>query len=648
MPGTSISRLARQSCLVAFCLVSSDVLAQSAKTFAANSSNSNILLVSFNPPGVTVVNTDSNRRTSIQGITVRDDGVDGVHLIACDSLGREVLLYPNASGNALVINNHDASGGPARPDGPSVDPEGNLFLISSATGNAEDSQPQVWVFLRDEGCPDPFRPECLPGGYRAPLGLLDGTFAIGGKPVEVNLLEDTLFSTAPAAQPLSRELLVLVGDPPMVLRYPAEALRGFIDALRLQGPGQQPPAQIAPEILIYPPDAAVQPQRRFPAGAHPSGFAFAPGRKLYVTSEGGVIFIFNADGTRLRDAAGNFVDFASGLGNGKFKIAVGQQDGESRAVVADRNNGEILRFTIQSDGTGQLDATVTAGVQHPVGVGTTASNNVVTPAGAGVAVQATNIIESTFEEVALPGVTHARALFFTDPREGEPGATSNPTAPLHRPLLLSEISAEFPAVQIPSYVRAFRKGQPDTGPPTFILVVMDTNAGFNGIIEHFSEESLILGYEPECDAAEPSFQPRMFWAPDPTEPPIVEGPVLTDFTVECGSDRGWTKDMSFFLGGARDTRLPHEIAATKLARLAGALNSYGCITAGVRRNLQRTLSTAVRKFEQGRFADTIAKLEEFDAQVDGSPSAFSGCSGNVGGELRARARSAIFILGKLI
>lgn len=148
--------------------------AQDARVYAANSSNGRIQLVSFAPPSSTTVNSDENQRTSLRSLAIRDDGVDGAHLIACDTLGGEVVFYAGAAGDGATIVSADG-GGPALPDGVSLDPEGNLVLVSSGPGAAGQKIAQVWIVLRDLG--DGAGHDALAGGYREPLGLLDDEVA---------------------------------------------------------------------------------------------------------------------------------------------------------------------------------------------------------------------------------------------------------------------------------------------------------------------------------------------------------------------------------------------------------------------------------------------------------------------------------------
>lgn len=67
--------------------------------------------------------------------------------------------------------------------------------------------------------------------------------------------------------------------------------------------------------------------------------------------------------------ATRLADFSSGLGNGKFKVKTGIEDGVSYAFVANNNGGEILIFGAPPVGGGPNPplATVTTGVEHPQG-----------------------------------------------------------------------------------------------------------------------------------------------------------------------------------------------------------------------------------------------------------------------------------------
>lgn len=629
-------------------VVSAPARAQSAKVYGANSSNGNIYLVGFTPPGVTVVNDDASMRTAIRALAIRDDGVDGLHLIVCDTGGGDVLFYENASGSGQVITSASSGSTPSLPDGVSLDADGNIFLVSSGPGAASTKVAEVWTILRDSDCPDPMRGDCLAGGYRRPLGLIDGSVEaqteIDGHPatLEVDQLEETLVALAAGGAIGAGDLLALSRSPAALLRYPADQIAAFVASLA----GGGSPAQIDPIVLIHPPGSSMPAAQRFPAGSAPGGMAFSPDGNLLFTTEGGEILIYGPDGVRRDDGMGGFIDFASGLGNGKFKIAVGPQNAEFRAFVVNRNGGDVLRFTINTDGTGLLDAEVTRGVQSPVGVATTTSNSVDTPVGTGVTVTPSGILTSTFEQVEIPGVTNISVFLFADPREDEVVVPFD--QPLHRALNLQEISLAFPDRLVPPHIRAFRKDDPMTGVPLFILALTDTTADFSGIIDHLVDAEPILGYDVDCEAPDPFAQPHIYWTPDDLEPAIQEGDVFIDITTRCGSHRGLTRDFSAFLPVVRDVRPLAEIAETQLVALEMLHASSSCIQRKVGKLLGRILGTARRALDRGRIADVLADLETFVVTIEANPGAFGSCPDHVGGELRSRGQSAIFAFSKLL
>src|SRR5687768_16933934 len=67
--------------------------AQNASVYVANSANSRILQARFDPPGTTVVIDDPNRLTQVRDIAIRQDGLDGPNLIACDRNGGRIVFY---------------------------------------------------------------------------------------------------------------------------------------------------------------------------------------------------------------------------------------------------------------------------------------------------------------------------------------------------------------------------------------------------------------------------------------------------------------------------------------------------------------------------------------------------------------------------
>jgi hypothetical protein len=616
--------------------------AQDARVVSANSSNGKILEIRFDPPGSSVLNADASARVSLQSLVFRDDGAAGVHLLAADRQRGQVVFYSGSAGQGAVVLDAVTPGHPPYPDGLSLDANDDLFGTSSAAGAGAGKDARVWVLRRDPAC----NGACLPGGYAPAIGTIDDqvqiTVSIGGvaTTLVVELLEETRVVPFDTESLDAGDLLVLASDPPALLRYPAAAVAAFLDQLA-QG---ATPAELAPEVLLFPSIADAAPERRFPAGAEPNGMDFTPEGSLLIASGNGAILVFGPDGERLSNGS-SFVDFATGLGQGKFKLAVGAQGGVFRAFVSDRNGGQVLRFRIQPDSTGLLDGVVND-PEFPVGIATTTANVVPTPAGLGVTIRPTNLMQTTIENVVLGGATGVSVVLFEDPRESE--VSTPPGQPLHRSLSLGEIRADLPsAAVIPPFVRAFRRGDPLLGPPTFLLIVADTNVDVLGLLAHVIDESLVLGYEPDCDDLDRTAQPRLFWTPSPGEAQVLESPVFADVSNDCGTTRGLTRSWSLFLASARDTRPSLEIASTKLSALSTALAQAQCVDRRLVKALQRKLETVMRQFQRQKYAATIDELRGFSTLIQGSPGAFASCAANEGGELRARADSAIFILQKL-
>ncbi|MCZ6658651.1 MAG: MopE-related protein [Gammaproteobacteria bacterium] len=619
-------------------------MAQTAKVYVANSSNSRIQLVQFDPPSTTAVNDDANLLTQVRDIAIRDDGLDGVNLIACDRNGGRVVFYPNASGIGQVVFDEGNVTGPGRPDGVSLDLFGNLFVMDSGQGNSSGLS-EVWVVMRDSGCPDPMRPECLNGGYRAPLGLIDAhvqiATEIGGNAtlIDADLLPESSVSASTAGLLHTGDLLVLA-NPGALLRYAAADIAAFLSALT----SGVSPSELTPDTIIHPADASVPAAQRFPDGLVPNGMAFAPNGDLLIPVSDGRILIYGPDGHRRSDGMGGFTDFVASSGQDEFKIAVGLQGGKYRAFVTHQQRGELRRYTINSGGTGTLD-TVVDGFQFPVGVDTTTSNTVHVPSGSNVPVSQTSIIDTVIEEVVAGGDLNASVHLFPDPREDE--QMISPEQPLHRSLFLNELRADFPPIEIPAWVRAFRVGDPVTGTPSFIVEIKEADIAVAGVMDHLTHESILLGYDPDCVDPDITQQPFLFWSPDDNDPPIFEGATFIDVTTGCGTIRGLTRDLSFFLAGVRITLPFSQVVADKLTALQQIITGEPCIAPLLRQGLAEAIDRAIDEFGLARLAELTDALQDIDDLVEQSPESFSSCTVNVGGELQARARSTIFAVTKL-
>jgi hypothetical protein len=607
--------------------------AQDARVVSCNSANGQILEIDFATGTSTLIILDG-ARVNLQSCVFRSDGAAGLHLIVADRNG-EVVFYENATGGGEIVLGKSPAN-PANPNGLSLDPAQNLYGVTSAPGASTASEAKVWMLRRDDG-------GSLAGGYAGPVAYIDAT--IPG----IEELGETILVTSNVGALSDGDLLVLSSKPATVLRYRAADLAAF----RSQLAAGTTPAELTPDVFIHPPTAAVPAAQRFPSGATPNGMDLTQDGSLLISAGEGLVLHYLADGTRLTNGTGGFVDFATGLGNGQFKIATGQQDGALRAFVTDRNKGEVHRFGFAANGTGILEATV-ADPESPDGIATTTAAVQPTPAGIGVVVTSSSLIVSTIETVPTAGVTAIQEFVFTDPRESEPGAPLDPLAPLHRSLDLdAEISSLLPAgVEIPAHVRAFRKLDPmsglPTGDPTFILLVADSSAAVLGTIQHIADESLVLGYEPDCDDPSYGLRPQLFWRDNPAtnEPPIPEGAFI-NVTNDCGTSRGITKSYSLFLP-ARDTRAPTAIFDEQFAGLGTALSGATCIKARTRKALTRQYNKVYNEYYiRGRPKIALAALNTFLDIVEANAADFASCTANQGGDLRARATASIFTLSGL-
>jgi hypothetical protein len=592
-------------------LLAADLFAQSPPpppppiedVYSTNSNTGTILKLDFATSSSTVVNTDVAQRSRIEGIAVRDDG-SAQHLLVCDRGSSEVLFYENAGGAGQTIT--DAID---RPHSVSLDQSGNAYVVSALNR-------QVWK-LPVGGA--------NPGGYGAPL-LID---SIPGSSL---LMEAKLVSYS-AGLLQTGGLAVLSKKPAVVYFYP---------------PDPQSPTGFGPRQVLVPSSA-------FPKKSQPTSFAFAPDQGLLVAAQDGKVLRFDVNGARVSP------NFATGFGKGLVKIAVGVQDGASRLFVSEqRAGGRIKRLLINSDGTGTLDASVKEHVRPPGDLNTaSAAGSAPTPPGDDVVVTPAPEVEITFDTVNQAGITTAEIIEFPDNRAQLNGGNSfiaqslrdffDPDDPLR---------ARLPDATIPANIQAFRKGDPDTGPPTFLLAIIDTTATFDRTVEVHYDEAEQLGYEPDCADADVTKRPRTFYAPEigapKSEPPLVEGDVFVNFSTDCGSNIGRGGRFSLWLT-AREMDPPADTADSQLANIQAAMDFYPCIDPDIKGLLEGELQAAVAAFEDFKEtgdpadrAEALARLEAFIAVIDANPGAFTACSTfNVGGELIARAQAAEFSINNV-
>lgn len=328
-------------CLAAL-LISTGVNAQALRVTAANASNSAVYDVNFAGSGgsITKLNTDQNLHVSFRSLAFIANAATGkIDLLVADTSRGEIVRYANALGVAVPVWNTTMGPGPVYPDGLSVDGDGNLFVVSSASGTPKRAQ--VWVFPRDTSV-------AAGAAFLAPR-LIDDSF--GG--VAVQALEESLIARTASAASAAGDLLVLSSSPATVLLYSAADVQAV-----LNGSGPVSPSR----TLIS--------RAQFPSGVSPGGMDFWPvDNSLLITTAAGVVLRYSFTATTVTRRP----DFATGLGNGKFKVKTGLQTSVPLAFVANNNGGQILKFGAPpaQGGSNPPLATVTSGVQRPQGLAAT-------------------------------------------------------------------------------------------------------------------------------------------------------------------------------------------------------------------------------------------------------------------------------------
>jgi len=184
-----------------------------ATVWSINASNGRLSIVDFEAGTTTVVNDDANMLTNPRALAYRDDGGGRDQVLVADTLAGSILIYAGGAGIADTVINESISGVLWQPDGIDIDSLGNLFGVSSSPG--ESLPAQVWALERDALCPDLFRPDCLNGGYKLPLRILDPQVTVDG--IEIRQLSESRISRVAPGPTDARDLIVLVQEPAMAL-----------------------------------------------------------------------------------------------------------------------------------------------------------------------------------------------------------------------------------------------------------------------------------------------------------------------------------------------------------------------------------------------------------------------------------------------
>ncbi len=587
--------------------------AQVLRVTAANASNSAVYDVTFVGSGgyITTLNTDQNTHVSFRSLVFIPNTATGkIDLLIADASRGEIDRYADAAGASTTVWSTAMGAGPTYPDGLSVDAAGNLYVVTSAPGNPKPAQ--VWVLPRDPGQP-------AGAAFLAPR-LIDENF--GG--VSVQGLEDSVISATSSNAARPGDLLVLASSPASVFVYSAANIRSV-----LSGGGPVSPSR----TLIGP--------AQFPAGASPGGMDFWPlDSSLLITTSSGTILRYTFTATTTTRLA----DFSSGLGNGKFKIRTGLENGVAYAFVANNNGGNILKFGAPAlaGGPNPPLATVTSDVQHPQGIAASnlaavGANSCLQSAG-GCDVLGT-VISHSVQGVQTLGsngyVIESPCVVQIDPRIAQYGTCTGHSLPV------AQVCAGYGTTVIPAYLCG-GSGASGSG---FALVRSYTNTLGSAkgalVLSEVVTEDVLPGSSPPCP------QTVVGWAPTEGEGTIVEGSGMLEATGGCGSSKSLTKGLSLWAVGLvlNEAALPGTSLADKRVEFAtskyDALSStiaLATITSTFRTTLSSCLAKSRDYFKKKKYINAAAQLITCDALVAASEAAFtaSASSPNPSGEIRGR------------
>jgi hypothetical protein len=609
---SSLLRSALRSAFgVAALLATVGVHAQSLRVTAADAGNSQVYDVTFLGTGgsTTPLNTDQNLYVGLSSLVFIANASTGkVDLLVADASRGVIVRYAGAAGAATVIWSTTQGPGPVHPDGLSVSSDGDLFVVSSARG--DHNRAEAWVLPHDPAVP-------LGAGFRAPL-LVDSSF--GG--VSVQSLAETVVARTTSAAAGPGDLLVLASDPATVFVYSAVSLRSV-----LAGGGPVSPAR----TLLGP--------GQLPAGAFPGGMDFWPvDNSLLIATVDGTILRYSFTAT----SATRLPDFSSGLGNGKFRIKTGIEDGVPYAFVANDPGSDILKFgapPVEGDHNPPL-ATVTSGVQRPQGLATT---NLAASA-ASACLQSLggcdllgNVIKHNVRGVSTLGgfIIEDVCVVPVDPRVAQFGTCTRHSLPV------AQVCAGYGDTVIPDTLCG-GSGSSGSG---FALVKSLTNTVDQTkgalIWNDARASSVLIGSAPPCP------QTALAWAPLAAEGTIVEGNALLELTGTCGTSGGVTRGMSIWgLGLVVNTSaLPGKKVRDKWVNFAYSKYhslfdtiALASINPAFQRVLASCVATSRMYVANSQFSHAAAQLLTCDSLVAGNESSFSGTDANPNpsGEIRGR------------
>jgi len=299
------------------------------------------------PGATTALNTDGASHGVFTSLVYAPNSAGGMDVLVADAAKGQIVRYKAGSTTSTLVWSYGHGGGPAHPDGLSLDADGNLFIVTSQLSDRTTSS--VWVLPASTGS--------ATGFASAPL-LIDSSCDGRG----IQLLRETVVATTNTTAWSVGDLLVLVGNASGNEYYSdhnatnAEVFVYKRSTIMKVIATQSPVAQ---------PDRVLMAPQQFPSLEFPVGMDFWPTTDalsnqptlLISTNLGRILrYDFSSGAPKLVQV------FASGLGLGLQKVKVGQQDGVAYAFASQIvlfNGGRILKLGAPTHGTNVIGVAVT-------------------------------------------------------------------------------------------------------------------------------------------------------------------------------------------------------------------------------------------------------------------------------------------------
>lgn len=308
-------------------------------------------------PGVTTpLNADGSSHGTFTSVVYAPNAAGTLDVLVADAATGQIVRYPAGASSSTPVWSHGNAGGPAHPDGLSLDSFGNLYIVTSKLNDKTTSA--VWVLAASSASPT---------GFATAPQLIDASFTTANG---VQLLKETVVATSNTTAWSAGDLLVLVGN-----GSSSNSQNNTNNADVFVYKQATIANVLATHTAVTAPDVILMGPSQFPSSEYPVGMDFwsatdslsSQPTLLIATNMGRVLrYDFSSGTPKLLQV------FASGLGSGLQKVKVGQQLGVPYAFASQvlSTGGRILKLGAPSSLSTNLIG-VAATAQSPDGLAVT-------------------------------------------------------------------------------------------------------------------------------------------------------------------------------------------------------------------------------------------------------------------------------------